>query len=521
MNVTQFIKKYTESTLKEEAVAQQHFLDLCDLLQHPKPADVDAKGDWFTFEKHIGKTGGGKGFADVWKRGFFGWEYKGKYKDTKAAYLQLLQYRESLENPPLLVVCDIDTIIVHTNFTNTPHLEYRLPLAELDKPESLDILRAVFFAPERLKPGVTRETITRNAATRLAQIAQSLRDRGHEPHSVAHFLDRLIFCMFAEAIDLLPNRVFSRLVERYKHDPARFRKNVGDLFDATAHGGDVFLEEIPHFNGNLFNDGPVLDLTINEIEAIRQAATLHWGAVDPSILGTLFERGLDPAKRSQLGAHYTSREDIELLVEPVVMQPLRREWETAREAARQALGSGKRDSVRQADRLLHGFLTRLGTVTVLDPACGSGNFLYVTLQRLKDLEKEVIDFALSQDFSAFFPEVGPWQLFGLEVNAYAADLAQMTVWIGYLQWLHDHGYPVRDNPILRSTDNIQCRDAILDLSDPLQAREADWPQAEFIVGNPPFLGGNKIRQELGDEYVTTLFSRYDGRVPAFADLCCY
>ena len=465
--------------------------------------------------------GGGKGFADVWKRRFFAWEYKGKGKDLQAAYLQLQQYRDALENPPLLVTCDIARIVIHTNFTNTPHIVHTIELEDLDKPENLAKVRAVFFEPGLLRPGVTREGITREAATRLAGIAQSMRERGLEAHAVARFLDRIIFCMFAEDSDLLPNRIFTRLIERAGGDPARFSERLGELFQAMAHGGDCFLEDIRHFNGNLYTDTPVLTLTAAEIGAVRQAAKLDWGAVDPSILGTLFERGLDPDKRTQLGAHYTSREDIETLIEPVVLTPLRREWEVARDGVERMLATKRRNSVELADRMLHDFLSRLGSVTVLDPACGSGNFLYVTLQKLKDLEKEAIDFAYTHDFSGFFPEVGPWQLYGIEINPYAADLAQMTVWIGYLQWLHDHGYLVTDSPVLRSTENIQCRDAIMDLSDPEKPVDAAWPAVDFIVGNPPFLGADKLRVVLGDAYLDRLFGIWHDRVRQGADLCCY
>ncbi|MCW3053478.1 MAG: hypothetical protein JWN14_2648, partial [Chthonomonadales bacterium] len=521
MNATEFKARYRNAILSERSVAQQHFLDICDLLGHRRPVSADPTGDSFTFEKSVQKTGGGKGFADVWKKGFFGWEYKGPNGDLKKAYQQLLQYREALENPPLLVVCDIARIVIHTNFVNTPHTEYEILLEEIDAPQNLDRLRALFSDPNQLRPGVTRTAITEEAARKLAQIAQSLRERGMEAHAVAHFLDRIIFCLFAEDIELLPANLFSRVVTNTHGDGARFSRQIRALFEAMAHGGDFGVDAIRHFNGNLFNDDSVLDLTSREIEAIRQAADLDWGAIDPSILGTLFERGLDPEKRAQLGAHYTSREDIDTIVEPVVMAPLRREWQEARQAAEVLLATNTTRSKQQADRRLQQFLARLAAVKILDPACGSANFLYVTLQKLKDLEKEVIDFALSRDFTAYLPEVGPWQLYGLELNPYAADLAQMTVWIGYLQWTRDHGYLVTDNPVLRSTDNIRCLDAVIDLSDPEHPTETAWPDVDFIVGNPPFLGDKIMRGSLGDSYVDALRKLYAGRLPGQSDLCCY
>jgi type II restriction/modification system DNA methylase subunit YeeA len=260
--------------------------------------------------------------------------------------------------------------------------------------------------------------------------------------------------------------------------------------------------------------------------------------VDPSIFGTLFERGLDPAKRSQLGAHYTSRADIETLVEPVVMQPLRRAWDETRQTVERLLAAGtksadgasrtvpkRRDAASaprkaraEADAILHRFLSRLHAAKVLDPACGSGNFLFVTLQKLKDLEKDVILFAMDKGFGGYLPMVGPWQLHGIEVNPYAHDLAQTAVWIGFLQWTRANGFQIVQTPVLRSmSGNFQCRDAILNPD----GSEPPWPAVDFIVGNPPFLGGKKLRRELGDGYMDRLLALWKDRVPAEADLCCY
>ena len=537
MNAAEFINKWKTSELTERSACQQHFLDLCELVEHPKPAEVDKTGDWFTFEKGADKHGGGKGWADVWKKGFFGWEYKKKHADLGRAYDQLLKYREALENPPLLVVCDMDLIEVHTNFTGTGTDVHRIPLAELGRPDNLDILRSVFLDAEKLKPGLTRETITAEAARHIGEIAQHLRDRGEDPHPVARFLDRIVFCMFAEDIGLLQEGIFTGLLEKRRGDPKRLTKLLSQLFDAMAEGGDFGMEEIRHFNGDLFNDATVLELEAEDIERLYQAAQLDWSAVDPSIFGTLFERGLDPAKRSQLGAHYTSREDIEALVEPVVMQPLRREWDEIRQTVRNLLTTGKkkptgrekrapgqatmRKARNEAGAMVNNFLLRLARVKVLDPACGSGNFLYVTLQKLKDLEKEVILHAGEQGLGAFIPFVGPWQVYGIEISPYAHELAQMTIWIGYLQWTRANGFGWPADPVLRPMHNFECKDAILDRSDPDNPKEPDWPEVDFIVGNPPFLGGKLLRRELGDSYIERLFGLWEGRVARESDLCCY
>src|SRR5215210_358630 len=437
MNILEFVQKWSQVALTERSASQQHFLDLCEVLGHPKPASADPKGEWFTFEKGASKHGGGGGWADVWKRGFFGWEYKGRHKDLDAAYDQLLKYREAIENPPLLVVCDMDRIVIHTNFTGTRTDVHDIPLAELAEPRNFEILRAVFEAPAKLKPGVTSEAITQDAASRVAAMAQSLRSRGLDPHEIARFLDRIVFALFAEDIGLLPPEIFSRLVRQSRRNPELFRRFTSELFQAMAVGDYWALDRIRHFNGNLFVDTPVLTLTVQELESITEAAKLDWSAVDPSVFGTLFERGLDPDNRSQLGAHYTSREDIETLVEPVVMQPLRREWTEVKSVVESLLATGKKmptgkeklplqgpalkKAKIEADLQIRRFWERLGQVKVLDPACGSGNFLYVTLQKLKDLEKEVIIHAMELGFPAFIPHVGPWQLYGIEINPYAFE----------------------------------------------------------------------------------------------------
>lgn len=538
MTAAAFINKWRHVELKERSAAQEHFLDLCLLAGHPTPAAADPTGETFCFEKGAAKLDGGDGYADVWKRGFFAFEYKGRHKDLNAAYTQLLQYREALENPPLLVTCDLGRIIVHTNFTATAKQVHEIPLEALGEPRSLEILRAIFHDPEKLRPGRTSVAVTTEAASRFTEIAASMRDRHLDPGEIAHFLNRIIFCLFAEDIRLLPDSLFSRLAEKSSHDPVRFSQLLGQLFAAMATGGDFGLETIVHFNGGLFHDAKVLDLTAGEIRNVVAASKLDWAAIDPSILGTLFERGLDPTKRSQLGAHYTSRDDIELLIDPVVMAPLRREWAETKAIVEALLTTGSkkpgtvsnknlapaalRKARGEADRIIHRFLERLQRVTVLDPACGSGNFLYVTLQKLKDLEKEVIVHGLECGFTGFLPLVGPWQLFGIELNAFAFDLAQTSVWIGHLQWTRANGFHVPQDPVLRPMDrNFRNMDAILVRHPGQPPAEPEWPETEFIVGNPPFLGGKILRTELGDDYVNDLFTMWKSRVAAESDLCCY
>jgi REP element-mobilizing transposase RayT len=542
MTPDQFAAKWAKVSLSERSSSQQHFLDLCELAGHPKPAEADPTGESFCFERGAEKHGGGDGWADVWKRGHFAFEYKGRHANLAKAYDQLLRYRASLENPPLLVVCDTDTIEIHTNFTGTAEVVHKFSTAEIGQPRNLEILRALFHTPDKLRPGHTSESITQEAAAALAGLAGRLRARHHDPEAAARFLDRVVFCLFAEDVGLLPDKVFSELVEKTKDDPARFARYTAELFRAMATGGEFQYKTIDHFNGGLFADPVVLDLTADEITAIHAASQLDWGAVDPSIFGTLFQRGLDPSTRAALGAEYTGRRDIEDLIEPVLLAPLRGEWNTLRTTldhlartgqkrpkpeAKPISGPALKKALAEAARLKDGFLQRLSRVHVLDPACGSGNFLYVSLQKLKDLEKEVILHGAADGHSTdFFPVIGPWQFHGLEINPYAFELAQLTLWIGYLQWHRGNGYPLTAKPILKTLHNFRLMDALLDRDDPAEPKEAQWPtvradQELVIVGNPPFLGGKMLRRELGDDYVSQLLQVYSGRVPAESDLCCY
>ena len=397
------------------------------------------------------KGTGKRGWADVWKKDCFAFEYKKKHRDLNAAYDQLLTYKIPLGNPPLLVACDIERLVIHTNFMGAIEKVHEIGLEDLRYSENLDTLQWVFTDPKKLEPTVTREAVTNKVAGQLGKIAQRMRERGLHPRAVAKFLNRLVFCMFAEDVGLLPSDLFTRIIDASNYDPKKLAEHLNQLFKAMSKGGFFGLDIIRHFNGNLFEDAATILPTSDEMVSIKEAAKLDWSQVDPSIFGTLFERAMDPDKRSQLGAHYTSPTDIETLVEPVVMAPLRREWAEVRQEVERApegghtgatakKGAKKGKATKKPDSLIRDFLRRLQAVTILDPACGSGNFLYIALQKLKDLEQEVLIYFEDHGFGKIFPFVGPRQLLGLEINAYAFDLAQMTIWIGYLQWQRSNGY---------------------------------------------------------------------------------
>ena len=520
-----FIAKWRASELKESSASQEHFIDLCRLLAEPTPAEADPAGEWYCFERGARKDTGGDGWADVWKRGCFAWEYKGRRADLDAAFNQLRQYALALENPPLLIVSDMARFRIRTNWTNSVSVTHEFTLGDLADGATRDKLKWAMSEPERLRPDETRQTVTERAAATFAELAQGLRNRGHDPQTVAHFVNRLVFCMFAEDVGLLPGNMFTRMLERTRGDPAKFADYASRLFGAMATGGDVGFEPVAWFNGGLFDDDAALPLDREGIETALKAAALDWSEIDPSILGTLFERGLDPDKRSQLGAHYTDRDKIMRIVDPVIVRPLLAEWETAKagiaatvERADAARSPAAQTRVRrQADQALRAFLERLRKFTVLDPACGSGNFLYLALQALKDIEHRVQLEAETVGLARGFPVVGPANVKGIEINAYAAELARVSVWIGEIQWMRRNGFSNSANPILDPLDTIECRDAIL----APDGSEPNWPEADAVIGNPPFLGDRVMRDGLGHDYTERLRRAYRGSVPASADLVCY
>ena len=494
MTPQEFIAKWRAVDLKERSASQSHFNDLCRLLGVDDPTTADGKDEWFSFERGVSTATGGQGWADVWRKDCFAWEYKGKGKDLKAAYTQLLRYTGNLGNPPLLIVSDMNRIIIHTNWTNTVQVVHDLTLEDLLQADKRDLLRAAFLNPDRLKPTKTRQAITEEAAEKFVSIAERLRKRGNAPQAVAHFINRLVFCMFAEDVELLPDRYFSQMIDRCQgRSDHLFAQYATTLFQAMRSGGHVGFDKIEWFNGGLFDSDDALPLTYADIDDLKRAAHLDWSAIDPSIMGTLFERGLDPDKRSQLGAHYTDRDKIMMIVTPVMVDPLMAEWAGVRAQIEGLLGGTAKRALDQAQALKSAFLERLARFRILDPACGSGNFLYLALKSLKDIEHLVNIQAEGLGLQRDLPRTGPENLLGIELNPFAAELARVSVWIGEIQWMRRNGFEAGKNPVLRTLDTIQCRDAVLG---PDGGRAA-WPKADVVVGNPPFLGNKKMICELG------------------------
>ncbi len=355
---------------------------------------------------------------------------------------------------------------------------------------------------------------------------------GHAPEKVAHFLNRLVFCLFAEDVNLLQDDLFKRLLDtlakRREEVPARSQKMLSELFGNMRGGGEYGLEHILHFNGGLFDDDEALPLDADSLDILRGLAKQDWSSIDPSIFGTLFERFLDPDKRAQIGAHYTDPEKIMMIVEPVLVRPLMAEWEAVKAELNDFLSKNRTKDGRpgpaalsKAEAQLDIFLKRLADVRVLDPACGSGNFLYLALQSLKDLERRAIVEAVEMGLALRVVHCGPRNVKGIEINQYAAELARTSIWIGDIQWQRRNGFEARKEPVLEALDAIECRDALVTKKADESYEEAQWPEAEFIVGNPPFLGASRMIGGLGESYVETQRQLYEGRVPGFADLVCF
>lgn len=536
MTPVAFIRKWQRASLNERQAAQEHFIDLCALLDHPTPTEDDPRGERFAFEKGAAKIGGGRGFADVWKKDHFAWEYKRKNGNLDDALHQLIRYAPALESPPLQVVCDLERFRIHTAWTNTVPAAYEIKLEELVDAGQREILRNVFHDPEKLKPARTRAAVTTEAADQFSAIAARLMDRG-APEEIAHFVNQLVFCFFASSVKLLDESLLPKLLQRASQRPDRAQRYLNDLFAAMEIGGEYDLNDIAWFNGGLFDGRRAPPLDKGDIALLVAAGGLDWSLIDPSIFGTLFERFLDPDKRAQIGAHYTDEEKIAKIIEPVILRPLREEWGIAKSEIERLLAGSKtppmrakprRKMTRQeaAEEVRSRFLERLRNLRILDPACGSGNFLYLALQGVKDLENRANLECEMLGLASRLPFVGPEILHGIEINPLAAELARTTIWISDIQWRLRNGIHTKPMPILRKLDSIECRNALLTsvpslLEGAAAVEEAEWPEAEFIVGNPPFLGVRLMRAGLGDQTVEHLFDVYKGRVSREADLVCY
>jgi SAM-dependent methyltransferase len=446
--------------------------------------------------------------------------------------------------PPFLIICDVghcfelyaDFTGQGKNYVQFPDRQrYRVYLDDLREPEVRARMAAIWQEPLALDPTRHAVRVTRKIAERLAAVSKAL-EREHDPEEVALFLMRCVFTMFAEDAELIPKDSFKALLRDCRDNPSAFRPLVEELWRVMDKGGySITLRTtMRRFNGKLFEEARVFALERAEIGELLAAAEHDWKGVEPSIFGTMLEQALDPAERARLGAHYTPRAHVERLVVETVIAPLREDWRHVLGAVQQARDSGDQ---RKALALIEGFHQTLCETRVLDPGCGTGNFLHVTQELMKKLEGEVLDAAGelgSRERLGGIADrhVGPQQFLGMDTNRRAVAIADLVLWIGHLQWhFRTRGYAPRE-PILERLDHIYRRDAVLEwdgwpvpqwrdgeetLPNP---RRPAWPEAEFIVGNPPFIGGKDIRARLGGLYAEALWAAHP-QVNESADYVMY
>ncbi|MCA1614880.1 MAG: class I SAM-dependent DNA methyltransferase [Acidobacteria bacterium] len=605
-NVEQFIARWRGSQASERGNSASFINELCALLgvAAPNPATKDPARDDYVYERAVlfndGEGRTSTNFIDLYKRGCFvleakqgsergaggaaaggaavrgtpGWDVAmRKARGQAERYVRALPPEEG--NPPFLVVTDIGhTFELYSDFSRAGKIyvpfpdprTHRVALEDLRRAEVRERLRQVWTDPLALDPSRRSARVTREVARSLAELARSLEESGHAPERAANFLMRAIFTMFAEDIGLLPRGRFTELLESLRETPEEFRPMMESVWRDMNEGGysQGLRARVLRFNGGLFESQEALALDRAQLALLTEASRADWKGVEPAIFGTLLERALDPAERHRLGAHYTPRAYVERLVMPSVVEPLREEWADVLAAAVSLAGKGREAEAAGAVKEFHGRLCR---VRVLDPACGSGNFLYVTLEHLKRLEGEVLD-ALHGfgERQGILEDTGltvdPHQLLGLEVNPRAAAIADLVLWIGYLQWhARTRGEATPPEPVIRKFRNIERRDAVLayDAVEEVRdargevvtrwdgrttkthpatgeavpdetartaalrytnARKADWPAADFIIGNPPFIGTSRMRATLGDGYVEALRKTY-ADVPESSDYVMY
>ncbi len=516
-DVQAFIARWKESAAAERANFQMFAAELCDVLGVDRPLPSDGGLGDYVFERKVtfrhpdGSASDGR--IDLYKRNTFVMEAKqgidaadarqdslfGPAPATKArarghgirgsltwsqamdaARNQAERYAKALPAeegwPPFVVVADVGhSIALWADFSGSgkayvpfpDNKTHRIALDALAQDDTRETLRNVWTDPLALDPARKSARVTREVASRLAQLARSLEAAGHSPERVAQFLMRALFTMFAEDVRLLPEGSFTGLLHELKDSPATFAPMMEALWKTMDTGGfsPVLRETLRRFNGSLFREQTALPLDAAQLALLAEAAEFQWQDVEPAIFGTLLERALDPRERHKLGAHYTPRAYVERLVIPTVIEPLRTDWDAAKATAAQQQLEGKNGDALKTLRDFHRLLCE---TRVLDPACGSGNFLYVTMEHMKRLEGEVLQLLEDMGDRELHLElqdrtVDPHQFLGIEINPRAAAIADVVLWIGQLQWhFRTRGKAaIVPDPVLKKYDNIECRDAVL------------------------------------------------------------
>ena len=593
-SVEAFIARWKDGGGTERANYQLFLNELCEVLNldKPEPARDDVRDNSYVFERRVTEafTEGGntKRFIDLYKRSSFVCEAKQSGltlassrwdKAMRKAFNQAEGYVRALPadegRPPFIIVTDVGRHLElysefsrsGGNYTAYPDANsFRIKLEDLRKPEIQQRLIAVWTNPMELDPSRLSARVTRDIADQLAKLAKSLEADNHSPEQTSGFLMRCLFTMFAEDVGLLPHRSFTELLMELEQDDS-FKDMLEDLWKTMNSGGfsAILRKKVLKFNGGLFAEAEAIELNREQRQLLIEAAKSDWRFVEPAIFGTLLERALDPRERHKLGAHYTPRSYVERLVMPTIIDPLREEWENVQAAAVALEDKGKhKDAVAE----IRAFHHRLCNIRVLDPACGSGNFLYVTLEHMKRLEGDVLNLLHELGESQGLLDmagitVDPHQFLGIEINPRAAKVAEMVLWIGYLQWhFRTYGNSNPPEPVLKDFHNIDNRDALIEYDsrselldehgqpvtiwdgltmktspvtgelipdnsartavyqyhNPKQTR---WPDADFIVGNPPFIGASTMRRALGDGYVDSVRNVFKGTVPESADFVMF
>ncbi|RZJ42181.1 MAG: class I SAM-dependent DNA methyltransferase, partial [Brevundimonas sp.] len=580
-----FISEYAKAGARERSNAQSYTRRLLDLLEVPQPGvavDDDDLND-YVFERRVkGCAGGSYRWIDLYKKGCVLMEHKqsrwpgGTKSDPFAdnpefdpvdakslggwdtlmrnARRQAIGYVADLPSshpaPVFVVVCDVGRAFeVWADFSGTGRGYAPFPDRKTFRFRHLDLglahiqqrLRAIFLDPWSLDPAREAEVITREIMGDLACIPKRLEARDHQLGAVAHFLMRCVFTLFAADVGLLPKDKLIVLLEDCIASPKMFAPMMADLWrrfrepDYQQRFFSGFGEHVPHIGGDLFRTAEAFPLEVDEIALLLTAAHRRWESVEPSIFSELFEQALAPAEQRKLGAHFTPRAYVARLVELTVMQPLRQAWLDVQlqiEAARHT------EDMRDAIGLARGFHHRLCQTRVLDPACGTGNFLFVAQELMKGLEGEVLDLLTDLGCSDELDIVAiqPSQFLGVELNPRAAQLADLVLRLGFLQQHYRNHTAHPAEPILQSGSAIRFADALLDwdgapaaqhayqASGLVQiwpnARPTPWPDAEFIIGNPPFIGGKDLRSRMDPGYAETLWRTYP-QMNESADLVMY
>ncbi len=614
MEVEKFIERWSGSGGSEMATAQSFAIELTDLLGVDRPNVSDKEGDFhdYRFERPVTLTHTGRkrnGRIDLYKKGHFILEAKQFVSDpdsekstlekfvAKKVHKQtghgkrnsstfddtMLKARNQADSyaravakedgwPPFLMVVDVGHVIeLYADFSKQGQgynqypdgNRYRIYLDDLRQEETRALLRTIWTDPYSLDPALQSAKVTREIAEHLAELGKSFEAQGHESQKVARFLMRCLFSMFAEDVDLIPKRSFTELLIKLQSHPEHAQPSLQGLWETMDTGGfsQILMTDLKRFNGGLFKEADALPLNDIQLSLLIEAAESDWKQVEPAIFGTLLERALDKKQRHKLGAHYTPRAYVERLVTPTIMEPLREDWRHVQLSVQRLTADGKQDKALQ---LVHDFHSGLCNIRVLDPACGSGNFLYVALEMMKRLEGEVTSLLHELgETQISFITVDPHQFLGIELNPWAANVAELVLWIGYLQWhFRTHGTASPSEPVLRDFKNITNADAVLEwdsrtprmdeagqpvtrwdgittmqhnvtgeeVPDPeariqvydyTKPKATTWPQADFIIGNPPFIGkGAALREALGDGYVEALWKAYP-KMPQSADLVMY